>query len=266
MFHLIEKNKVDIYDIPISLIADQFLDYVTQMQEMDLDVASEFLVMASTLLHIKSRMMLPAAHGAEDDGADPRDELVVNMLEYRKYKEFSASLRENAAYWGGARYRAAGIYVADAGAGVGAGTGVGLGVGLGSGSGTGAGAGMGANAFRNAEQLSYLDMDRNRLLSVYRKLLEARRRRHEYVGEKMHKIIEREKITLTLKTKEILAYLSQKRRFLFQKVYNPSVALKLDIVVAFGALLELSQHSRVKLRQKKQFGGLMVSRSESKAQ
>ncbi|MDR1060676.1 MAG: segregation/condensation protein A, partial [Clostridiales bacterium] len=101
LFHLIEKNKIDIYDIPVSLIADQYMDHIFAMQEMDLDVASEFLVMASTLLHIKSRLMLPTpapAEGEGEDGADPREALVVSMIEYGKYKSLAAELKSNERY------------------------------------------------------------------------------------------------------------------------------------------------------------------------
>src|SRR6266542_6240721 len=78
LLHLIKKHEVDIYDIPIAQITQQYLDYIEMMQELDLDVAGEFLVMAATLIHIKSRMLLPAGddEGDEDEGVDPHDELV----------------------------------------------------------------------------------------------------------------------------------------------------------------------------------------------
>ena len=231
LFHLIEKNKFDIYDIPISLIADQYLDYVTAMQEMDLDIASEFLVMASTLMHIKSRLLLPVSHDEEEgDVADPRDELVVSILEYRKYKEFTASLREMGAYWGEARYRPAGVFEGAAG----------------------------GEMPRNWQQQNLIDIDQGRLLSVYRGMLDTRRRSHENINSKVKKIIEREHVTMAKKVMEIISYLSRKPRFLFQKLYNAANSTKLEIIVGFNALLELSLQNRVTLRQKKQFGGLLV--------
>ncbi|NTV91127.1 MAG: segregation/condensation protein A, partial [Clostridiales bacterium] len=88
LFHLIEENKVNIYDIPINIITDQYMEYLFAMQELDMEVASEFLLMASTLLHIKSRMLLPQKKEASpEDEIDPREELVMRLLEYRKYKE-----------------------------------------------------------------------------------------------------------------------------------------------------------------------------------
>lgn len=92
LLHLIEKNKVSIYDIPIVLITEQYLDYVNQMEEEDLDVVSEFLVMAATLLDIKSRMLLPAEEEEEEEEEDPRAELVRRLLEYKMYKYMAQEL------------------------------------------------------------------------------------------------------------------------------------------------------------------------------
>ncbi|MDO8835848.1 MAG: segregation/condensation protein A, partial [Vicinamibacterales bacterium] len=87
LIHLIKKHEVNIYDIPISLITNQYLQYIELMQELDLDVAGEFLVMAATLIHIKSRMLLPRPDPAqEDDEEDPRKVLVDRLLEYQKFK------------------------------------------------------------------------------------------------------------------------------------------------------------------------------------
>ncbi|MBE5999485.1 MAG: hypothetical protein E7237_07750 [Sarcina sp.] len=94
LMHLIEKNKIDIYDIPISEITDQYLDYVRQMDREDMDVTSEFLVMAATLLDIKSRMLLPREKDEEtgEEEGDPREELVRRLLEYKKYRYLSEEL------------------------------------------------------------------------------------------------------------------------------------------------------------------------------
>ena len=94
LLHLIEKNKIDIYDIPITKITDQYLEYVHQMDREDMDVTSEFLVMAATLLDIKSRMLLPREVDSEtgEEEADPREELVQRLLEYKMYKYLSEEL------------------------------------------------------------------------------------------------------------------------------------------------------------------------------
>ncbi len=94
LLHLIDKNKVSIYDIPIAQIADQYMEYLDEMRKADLDIMSEFLVMAATLLDIKSRMLLPAEKNEEGEEIDPREELVQKLLEYKMYKYMAGELRD----------------------------------------------------------------------------------------------------------------------------------------------------------------------------
>ena len=94
LLHLIEKNKVDIFDIPIVLITEQYLDYVRKMDTKDMDVMSEFLVMAATLVKIKSKMLLPAEEEEQEEEEDPRQELVERLLEYKMYKYASFELKD----------------------------------------------------------------------------------------------------------------------------------------------------------------------------
>ena len=94
LLHLIEKNKVNIYDIPITEITDQYMEYVRKMDEEDLDVVSEFLVMAATLLDIKARMLLPKEINEEGEEEDPRAELVMRLLEYKKFRLMSEELKD----------------------------------------------------------------------------------------------------------------------------------------------------------------------------
>lgn len=93
LLHLLEKNKVNIYDIPIVEITNQYMEYIAEMRRQDLNVMSEFLVMAATLLDIKSKMLLPAKE-SEDDEEDPRAELVQQLLEYKMYKCMAYELRD----------------------------------------------------------------------------------------------------------------------------------------------------------------------------
>ena len=96
LIHLIRKNEVNVYDIPIAVITEQYLSYIELMQELNLDVAGEFLVMASTLIHIKSRMLLPRAAPEDADGTeeDPREALVRRLLEHQKYKAAAELLHD----------------------------------------------------------------------------------------------------------------------------------------------------------------------------
>ena len=93
LLHLIDKNKVNIYDIPIADITEQYMEYVKKMQEEDLDVVSEFLVMAATLLDIKCRMLLPKEVDEEGNEQDPRAELVEQLLQYKLFKAMAEELK-----------------------------------------------------------------------------------------------------------------------------------------------------------------------------
>ena len=94
LLHLLEKNKVNIYDIPIVEIANQYMEYIAEMRRQDLNVMSEFLVMAATLLDIKSKMLLPAKESEDEEEEDPRAELVQQLLEYKMYKCMAYELRD----------------------------------------------------------------------------------------------------------------------------------------------------------------------------
>jgi len=96
LLHLIQKNELEITNIPIALITEQYLEYLRLMKVLNLDIAGEYLLMASTLLYIKSKMLLPtpSEEGEEEEGEDPRAELVRRLLEYKKYKEAAAELEK----------------------------------------------------------------------------------------------------------------------------------------------------------------------------
>lgn len=106
LLHLIRENKVDIYDIPIALITQQYLEHLELMKELDLEIAGEFLVMAATLIHIKSRMLLPIEEIADtEEPEDPRYELVQRLLEYQAFKDAALGLGEKAEEWAHAFHR-----------------------------------------------------------------------------------------------------------------------------------------------------------------
>ena len=94
LLHLIDKNKIDIYDIPIVEITNQYMEYIRNMQKEDLNIMSEFLVMAATLLDIKCRMLLPKEGTDEGEEEDPRRELVEQLLQYKMYKYMAYELKD----------------------------------------------------------------------------------------------------------------------------------------------------------------------------
>jgi len=101
LLHLIKKHELDIYSIPIALITQQYLEYIELMKILDMEIAGDFLVMAATLTHIKSKMLLPPPDNPEgdDDGVDPRAELIRRLLEYKSYKEAAVSLEDKEETW-----------------------------------------------------------------------------------------------------------------------------------------------------------------------
>ncbi|MCC6543450.1 MAG: segregation/condensation protein A [Nitrospirae bacterium] len=101
LLHLIKKNEVNIYDIPISLVTQQYLEYIDLMQDLNLEIAGEFLLMAATLTHIKSRMLLPREEkaGEDEESEDPRAELIRKLLEYKSFKEVAEELGQREDTW-----------------------------------------------------------------------------------------------------------------------------------------------------------------------
>jgi len=107
LLHLIKKNEINIYDIPISLITGQYLEYLTLMKSLSLTLAGEFLVMAATLIHIKSRTLLPPSETdeVEEDEEDPRADLVMRLLEYQRFKEAAQGFEAREQEWREVFYR-----------------------------------------------------------------------------------------------------------------------------------------------------------------
>lgn len=100
LLHLIRETKIDIYDIPIALITTQYLQYLEMMKELNLEIAGDFLVMAATLIHIKSKMLLPPDEVTlTEESEDPREELVQRLLEYQRFKEVAMKLRHKEEEW-----------------------------------------------------------------------------------------------------------------------------------------------------------------------
>jgi len=94
LLHLIRRDKINIYDIPISHITSEYLAYIEIMRELELEIAGEFFVMAATLIRIKAQMLLPRRSSEDEEEEDPRDELVKNLLEYRRFKEAAYQLAQ----------------------------------------------------------------------------------------------------------------------------------------------------------------------------
>lgn len=221
LFHLIEKNQVNIYDIPINEITDQYMEYLFTMKELDLEIASEFLVMAATLLHIKSKMLLPDKKEKAEEEADPREELILKLIEYKKYKDFAHELKAREEKWEKVYYKLPEII-----------------------------------GFEKEEEVLTLSADD--LRSVYACLLEKNRKKLNNTGSKMATIIQHEKVSLKSKMREVLMFLFKRTFFKFSELFPLKSRSKTEVVTGFMAILELSKLKRIRLEQQSQFSDIIV--------
>ena len=228
LFHLIEKNKMDIYDIEIAEITEQYVDYLNTMQELDLEITSEFLVMASTLLLIKSRMLLPEANKAGDEQGDLKDELVNRLVEYKKYKEFTKDLRDRDAYYSQIFYKSHEIIK------------------------------ILPVKIVNKEYSPEL------VPTLYKNICERNLRKLNPNTKSIEEIMEGDKVTVRSKIRDILRELVSKAKFKFAELFTERESSKVEIVTAFLALLELAKIKRVKIDQEKVFGDIIVRKLAKK--
>ena len=225
LFHLIEKNQFSIYDIPINIITDQYMEYLFAMQELDMEVASEFLVTAATLLHIKSRMLLPSKKEEQQEDNDPREELVMRLLEYRKFKEFSNSLRQRERDWAQVYYKLPEII-----------------------------------QYTRKEEI--LELLPGELQRVYSELLEKNRKKMNPNVSGMNRIIQHEKVSLKSKMREIVRALLKKGHVRFSELFSLKHKSSIDVITGFMAILELAKLKKVKLDQRKQFEEIYIHKTE----
>lgn len=225
LFYLIEKNKIDIYDIPIAEITEQYMDYLSAMQQLDLEIASEFLVMAATLLHIKSKMLLPSvrtSEGDEEEGIDPREELIIKLIEYKKYKEFSEYLKEREEKWQLVHYKL-------------------------------------PEAIPDIVLEEELDVSSEALRNCFINVMVRYKSRMNDVSNKMKRILGQEKVSLRAKIKELLGIISKGIKVCFSQLYNTAVRSRLEVATGFLAVLEVVKIGRANVEQKTDFGEIYVT-------
>ncbi len=234
LLHLIEKNKINIYDIPIAEITDQYLEYVSCMEEESLDVVSEFLVMAATLLDIKARMLLPrevSEEGEEEEEEDPRAELVERLLEYKTYKYMSLELKDMEVDADKVFYKAPTI----------------------------------PREVERYEEPVDLDQLLDGLtLSKLQKIFESVMKRREDKIDPVRSTfgtIKKEPVSLEEKIGAVLEYAERHRRFSFRGMLSRQRD-KTEIVVTFLALLELMKMGRIHLTQEHLFDDMMIEALE----
>ena len=221
LLHLIKKNEINIYDIPIALITQQYLEYVSVMTSLNLSVAGDFLVMAATLVQIKSRMLLPAddLDADEEDGPDPRAELVRRLLEYKQYKDAAGRLDDRERAWRDIFYREQGEPV----------------------------------AVRSTETL----IEEVTLFDLVDSLQAILARTpHRRLIE-----IPAEQVTVNDRMNAILDMLEGKESLTFASLFEPQYGHRLVIIVTFLALLELTRLKLVRVFQGVAFGPILLTRT-----
>ncbi len=218
LLHLIEKNKVDIYDIPIVEITEQYLDYIRQMESEDMNVMSEFLVMAATLLDIKCRMLLPREVNEEGEEEDPRAELVQKLLEYKMYKYMSYELRDMQLDAGQSFYKGTTIPKE-------------------------------VEAFRPPVDYEQLlgELTLNGLHEIFKSVIRRQEEKVDPVRSGFGKI-EKDEISLEEKSGHVQAFLRVHRRFSFRELLERQHS-KMDVIVTFLVVLELMRVGKITVEQ-----------------
>ena len=235
LLHLIEKNKINIYDIPIVEITAQYLDYVRHMEREDLNIVSEFLVMAATLLDIKAKMLLPKEVDEEGEEIDPRAELVMRLLEYKKYRLMADELadREYGALKNHYKPSTLPPEVAK---------------------------------YEPPVDLDKL-LDGLTLAKLQRIFEQVMKRKEDKIDPIRSNFgtIHREPVSLEQKIGNVLLYARRKRRFSFRELLEGQPD-KLEVVVTFLAVLELMKIGKIHLSQEETFGDMDIETLEQEGE
>ncbi|MCG3149494.1 MAG: Segregation and condensation protein A [Verrucomicrobiae bacterium] len=220
LLYLIKKEEVDIYDIPIERITNQYMEYLSLMKLLNLEVAGEFLVMAATLMYIKSRMLLPVdqqvADSEEEVGEDPRWELIRQLVEYKKFKDAALQLGKREEHQANLFPRAGAEIDAPAG------------------------------KLQALAEVSIFD-----LINAFNTVLKKAAEREDF-----REILE-EKFTVSDKIEEILYTLRDKSEMIFNDLFAQAQS-RTEVVVTFLALLELIRLKRLKVQQPEAFAEIHV--------
>jgi segregation and condensation protein A len=219
LLHLIRENKVDIYDIPISFITRQYLDYIEIMKELSLEIAGEFLVMAATLIQIKSRMLLPPEEKEEEgeEIVDPRLELVQRLLDYQAFKDAAGILRER-------EEESLLLFSREA-------------------------AETEEESPEEAAEPSLFDVNIFDLLGAFKKMLDS--------APPEVRTITRETLTVKDKMFLIVDLLENTESIRFEELFKDTVT-RTQLIVTFLALLELLRLGLARAYQEKEFGNIWV--------
>ena len=228
LLHLIDKNKIDIYDIPIVEITNQYMEYIQAMEKSDLNVMSEFLLMAATLLDIKCRMLLPKEVNEEGEEEDPRQELVEQLLQYKMYKYMSYELKDRQIEGDMVLYKEPTI----------------------------------PEEVKNYEEPVDLDalldgLTLAKLNQIFQDVMKKQGDKIDPLRSKFGKI-EKEEVTLPEKLDFVEGYARQHKKFSFRSLLKTQSS-KTQIVVTFLAILEMMKTGKIRIEQEQPFEDIMIT-------
>lgn len=228
LLHLIDKNKINIYDIPIVLITEQYLAYIAAMETKDMEVMSEFLVMAATLVYIKSKMLLPKEVRQEEDEEDPRRELVERLLEYKMYRYMSLELKDKEIDAARVFYKKADIPSE-------------------------------IKNYREEVDVEELlsDLTLHKLHSIFQSVIKKQVDKIDPIRSKFGKI-EKEEVNQEEKMLFVEAYAREHKTFSFRSLLLTQ-RKKMEIIVVFLSLLELMKVGKLEISQEHTFDDILIT-------
>lgn len=228
LLHLIDVNKINIYDIPIVEITDQYMEYICAMEKKDLNIMSEFLVMAATLLEIKAKMLLPAEVDEEGEEIDPRAELVARLLEYKMYKYMSFELKDRQTLAGKNLYKKPTLpkEVAE---------------------------------YMEPVDIHTLlgDLTLNRLNAIFKSIIKKQADKIDPVRSKFGQI-EKEEVSLEEKMTWLESYIQSHKTFSFRQLLEGQKS-RVQIIVTFLSLLEFMKMGRLTIVQEHTFDDIQIT-------
>lgn len=219
--HLIDKNKMNIYDINLSEITDQYIEFLKEQEKLNLEIASEFVVMASTLLFLKSKNLLPKQEEEEEEITE--EELIRRIIEYKKFKEISKFLREKYIIFSNRYY------------------------------------GFEEKIDLPKQKLEK-KYDEAIIPEIYENLVEKNNEKINQNAKNIEKIAITDNYTVASKVREMFRVLIKQKRFVFNKLFSIKKHNKQEVVTAFSGLLELSRRSKVETIQEELFGDITVEK------
>ena len=221
--HLIDKNKMDIYDINLSEITDQYIEYIKKMEQMNLEVTSEFLVMSSTLLYLKSKHLLPKTQEEEEEITE--EELIRRIIEYKKYKEITKKLKANFLEYSKRFYKM-------------------------------------AEEIELPKQKIEVEYNSEMIPEIYKNILHKNTEKINENAANIEKIAITETYSVGDTVKEMFRALVKYKKFTFNKLFSVKKHNKREVVTAFSGLLEMARRNKVITEQDELFGDIEVEKNK----